>query len=105
MRLLKINLILHGKACSISNNPLIVQARKDVQQNFLKCQNQATTKNERSWKESKVKIKETYKELQEKELESLIQKVESADDRSKHGESWKLIDQISGRKNGKQGII
>ena len=31
--------------------------------------------------------------------------MESADDKSKHGESWKLIDKITGRRSGKQGII
>ena len=35
----------------------------------------------------------------------MIEKVENADDRSKHGESWNLIDQISGRKKGRQGIV
>ena len=93
------------KASSIASNPLIIKARKDVQDSFLKFQSKPTARNERVWKENKQKIQQAYKELQEKELESMIEKVENADDRSKHGESWNLIDQISGRKKGRQGIV
>ena len=35
----------------------------------------------------------------------MIKKVEEADEQSKHGESWNLINKITGRKVGKQGII
>ena len=93
------------KEASISNNPLITAARKNVQDAFKKYQTKPNARNERTWKESKEKIRNTYKELQEEELDGLIKEVENADDRSKHGESWKLIDKITGRKNGKQGII
>ena len=39
------------------------------------------------------------------ELERMISKVENADARAQHAESWKLINQISGRKAPKQGIL
>ena len=32
-------------------------------------------------------------------------KVETADANSKHGQSWRLINEITGRKNAKRGII
>ena len=35
----------------------------------------------------------------------MISKVENADRRAKHGESWKLVNQISGRKATKKGIL
>ena len=41
----------------------------------------------------------------EDELEVLIAQVEDADTRSQHAESWKVINQISGRKSAKKGII
>ena len=93
------------KVTSISNNPLITVARKNVQDAFTKYQTKPTARNERTWKESKEKIRNAYKDIQEEELDGLIKRVENADDRSKHGESWKLIDKITGRKNGKQGIL
>ena len=34
----------------------------------------------------------------------MIKKVEEADSKSQHGESWKLINEISGRKTSKKGI-
>ena len=43
--------------------------------------------------------------IQGEELCEMIMQVENADARSKHGESWKLINSITGCKNGKQGII
>ena len=83
------------KEASISNNPLITAARKNVQDAFKKYQTKPNARNERTWKESKEKIRNTYKELQEEELDGLIKGVENADDRSKHGKSWKLIDKIT----------
>ena len=53
----------------------------------------------------KQNFQHTYKEIEEQELEELIRKVEDADEKSRHGESWKLINKITGRKDGKQGII
>ena len=35
----------------------------------------------------------------------MIIQVENADARSKHGESWKLINSITGCKDAKQGIL
>ena len=93
------------KTTSIAQNPLIVEARKHVQESFSKFQNNSSDKNERVWKKSKLNISKTYQELQEKELESLIERVEKADDKSKHSECWRLIDNITGRKTGRQGII
>ena len=35
----------------------------------------------------------------------MIKKVEEADSKSQHGENWKLIHEISGRKSSKKGIL
>jgi len=42
---------------------------------------------------------------QEEELSEMITKVEQADANSKHGMSWRLINEITGRKDAKKGII
>lgn len=43
--------------------------------------------------------------MQEEELSEMICKVETADANSKHWQSWRLINEITGRKNAKRGII
>ena len=35
----------------------------------------------------------------------MINQVEMADNKTKHGESWQLINTITGRKSAKRGII
>ena len=35
----------------------------------------------------------------------MIKKVEEADSKSQYGESWKLINEISGRKTSEKGIL
>ena len=94
-----------NKEASLSNDPSIIKARKKLQTAFSNYQIRPNERNERIWKDSKSEMKNVYNEIQEKELEMMVRKVESTDDRGRHGESWKLIDRISGRKNGKQGII
>ena len=39
------------------------------------------------------------------ELDKLIKQVENADAQSKHGESWKIINRISGKKSARKGLI
>ena len=38
-------------------------------------------------------------------LEEMVRQVENADALNKHGESWRLINSITGRKTAKRGII
>ena len=54
---------------------------------------------------AKKELQETYDLITEEELDKAIKEVENADERAKHGESWKLINEISGRKAAKTGII
>ena len=46
-----------------------------------------------------------YREIEEEELDALIQEVEKADEKSNQGESWKLINSLTGSKIGRQGIL
>ena len=62
---------------------------------------------ERNWKKlqrCKSPLQKLYDTLSEEELDKLIAKVESADARSKRAESWKLVNQITGRKSMKEAI-
>ena len=93
------------KGNSTSKHPRIVAAREEVQESFANYQRNPNRRREKLWKDSKQRFQETYKEIEEEELEEMIKKVEEADEKSKHGESWKLINKITGRKEGKQGIV
>ena len=93
------------KRSQTSNHPKIEDARKEAQEAFRKYQSQSDTESEEKWKRSKQKVQTVYREIEEEELDSLIREVEQADDKSRHGESWKLINRISGRKIGRQGIL
>ena len=50
-------------------------------------------------------LQEAYDIISEEELEKPTAKIEPADARSKHAESWKIINQITARKSVKQAII
>ena len=65
----------------------------------------STKENEVLLQIEKAKLKNAYDQAYEEELERMISKVENADARAQHAESWKLINEISGRKAAKQGIL
>ena len=93
------------KGKTTSQHPLIESARGQVQEAFANFQRNATRRNEEKWKRSKQKFQETYRDVEEEELDNLIKQVEQADDQNRHRERWKLINKISGRKIVKQGIV
>ena len=93
------------KVNSTSKHPQISAAREKVQNSFEHYQRNPNRYREKVWKESKQKLQKAYKDIEEEELDEMIRQVEEADDKSKHGESWKLINKITGRKVGKQGIV
>ena len=50
-------------------------------------------------------LRQIYDEIQEEELDKLLAKVESANEEAKHKESWRLINEITGRKTIKTSLI
>ena len=93
------------KKKSAAQDPRIEKARKQVQTASDSYTDQPTGKNREELSAAKNKLQETYDMITEEELEKAIKEVENADERAKHGESWKLINEISGRKSAKTGII
>ena len=64
-----------------------------------------TERNREILQRCKSSLQKAYDTISEEELNKLIAKVESAHERFKHVKSWKLINQIIGRKSVKQAII
>ena len=88
-----------------STDPRVDKARKLVQNasnNYIK---RPTRGREQNLQSAKKKLQETYDIITGEELEKAIRGVEDADEKSRHGESWKLINNLTGRKTAKKGII
>lgn len=89
----------------MSNNPNVTAARSKTNNAFSNYEQDPTNEKEKLLQEQKANLKNVYDQAYEEELERMISKVEQADARAKHAESWKLINEISGRKAPKKGII
>ena len=88
-----------------ANDPAVALARNSVSDAFRQYQYDTTKENQQKLQTEKNHLQAEYDEAFEKELNQMIAKVESADIRSQHGESWRLINEISGRKTAKKGIL
>ena len=88
-----------------SDDARVQNARKDVQHMFSKYQNHQSSTNQESLQKAKTKLQEAYDTVTEEELSEMIRKVEVADENSSHGQSWRLINTITGRKAAKKGIL
>ena len=89
----------------LSNDGRVSTARDKVNQAFAKYESDPDNINHEHLQEEKANLKSTYDQVFQEELEGLIKQVEDADLRAQHAESWKIINQISGRKTAKKGII
>ena len=94
-----------GKRKKPANDIRIEASRKSVQTAFSEYHRNSTTGNQITLQNEKNKLSEIYLNIQEEELSEMIQKVEDADTNYKHKLSWKLINEITGRKTAKQGMI
>lgn len=89
----------------LSADPRIVSAREKVNNAFKTYSISQTNEHHELLQQEKRALQDAYDKIHEEELSSFIRKVETADTNSKHGQSWRLINEITGRKNTKQGIL
>ena len=61
--------------------------------------------NEDSVKIAKEEIKSTYKRLREDEVNALARKIEVECGGKRYGAAWKVINEITGRKRSKEGLV
>ncbi|XP_014680902.1 PREDICTED: uncharacterized protein LOC106820839 [Priapulus caudatus] len=80
----------------IADDPRVEQTRKEVQDAFTNYQNDANTESQQHLQKRKEELKQVYQDIQEEELDEMITQVKNADAKSKHGESWRLINSITG---------
>ena len=84
------------KRIRASKNPVVVEAREKVNTAFKQYQENPKEDYQTKLQAAKENLQTAYNDIKEKELEGMIKKVEEADSNSQHGESWKLINEISG---------
>lgn len=88
-----------------SSNERLSSARKEMQNVFNLYSEAATTSNEEKLQQKKQKLQETYDMVTEGSLLQMLQKVEEAGGNQRHGESWRKINQITGRKTTAKGKL
>ena len=94
-----------AKQKRLSDDIRVQNARKDVQCVFAMYQNDPNNDNQENLRSAKAKLQEAYDAVTEEELSTMINRVHAANSSNQHGESWKLINKITGRKAAKRGIL
>ena len=92
------------KKCT-STDARVQSARELVQTAFDVYATEASNANQDKLQKAKAKLQEAYDAVTEDELSEMVTHVEMSDECRNHGESWKLINSITGRKNTKTGIL
>ena len=72
---------------------------------FTDYQSLPNKHNHETLKSEKDNLDSVYKIITEEDLDAMIQNVEKANSSHQHAESWKLINEISGRKSAKKGVL
>ncbi len=97
--------VTRSKADLINKDPRIVQAREKSRSLYRKYQLDPTEDNRLSFEDAKRNIDNSYANILGEQLEEKINEIEQADKNSKHGLSWKLINEVTGRKTSVQGQL
>ena len=94
-----------SKKKQTSADPRVINAREKTHMASSAYAENPTERNRQKLQRCKGTLQKAYDTISEEDLDKLIAEVESADAKSKHAESWKLINEITGRKSVKQAII
>ena len=94
-----------AKGRKLAEDARVVVARTEVQKAFESYNVNISSEAQQQLQIKKEELQQASNEIQEEELDEMIKQVEDADARSKHGESWRLINSITSRKSAQRGII
>jgi hypothetical protein len=94
------------KRTSFSNDARVIEARERIDDAYAKYQlDTKLDENRKNYKEAKKSLGNTYDQVSKDNLTSKLKEVETAHINNKHGKSWKLINEISGRLTTRKGQI
>ena len=94
-----------AKKTRFSSDPRVIKARDEIKDAYVIYQQNTTDGNRAKYKKAKDSLEEVYNLVIEEDLNSKIKEVETAHANSKHGQSWRLINDITGRKAFAQGQL
>ena len=87
------------------NDPQVSAARINVKNAFANYQRSPTDENEENLQSENRKLLEAYVNAEANVVSSLVDKVENADIKGQHAESWRFINKLSGRKTTRKGVL
>jgi len=90
---------------SLADKREIVEKRRNVLRASHRYEDNTTEENRQRARESNNNLSTEYDRLACEELEAKIREIEDADENCKYQLSWELINEISGRRQSKRGII
>ena len=93
------------KRVQFSNDQRVALARNKITEAYTEYQQDTSDEKREVYKTAKDALKETYTIVMEEDLNNKLKEVETAHVNSKHGQSWKLIDEITGRKTSAKGQL
>ena len=93
------------KALQINNDPRVVQVRNKAKEKHWNYLIDTSEENRLDYEQAKREIDNTYAALLKEQLEDNIKRIEDVDINGKHGQSWKLINKVTGRKASVQGKL
>ena len=82
-----------------SSDPRILRARANIRDAYDTYQKSTTDDGREGYKAAKKCLEETYNQVIEEDMSNKIQEVIAAHANSKYGLSWRLINDITGRKS------
>ena len=88
-----------------SNDKRVIEKRTIVNEAFVNYEKSPTPENQESLQAAKMLLYDAYQELESEELERMVQQVIDADMNSRHKDSWNLVNDITGRKIVRKGIL
>ena len=94
-----------AKKSQFSDDPRVTSARNKVNKAYTDYQRETSDENRQVYKQAKKALEEAYNAVTEEDLSCKLKEVEMAHSNSKHGQSWRLINDITGRKASAKGQL
>ena len=94
------------KSVHTSTNPQVVEAREPVEEAHNTWEEESSADNREAWRRALDEMYAVYDQVKEQELEEQTRNIEEAFGAQQyHGEAWRVMNEISGRKKAKEGQV
>ncbi|XP_078661569.1 uncharacterized protein LOC144905694 [Branchiostoma floridae x Branchiostoma belcheri] len=94
-----------GRRARHSEDPRVAKVRHELNEVYGRYKENTSEANRQEYRQTKKKLKEAYITVEEEDLSNKIREVEKAHLNCKHGQSWKLINDITDRKATRKGQL